>query len=96
MTNDNSIKTEAAEKQNVYEKTVLIARRAKQVLTQMRTSFLTELEKLEDIEDYTENSINSRKQLQLSKKYEKMSKPIIVAIKDATEGNLMYRYPDEN
>ncbi len=96
MTNDNPIKTEATEKQNVYENTMLIAKRTKQVLAQRRASFLTELEELEDVEVYTENSINAKKQLRLSKKYEKMPKPMVVAIKDATEGNLMYSYPDEN
>lgn len=106
MTNDISTKSEAKNPQdsdilyspsaNVYENTVLIAKRSKQILSGMRFSFLAELEELEDMEGYIENSRNSRKQQQLSKKYEKMPKPVVIAIKDATEGSLMYSYPDKN
>ena len=76
---------------NMYENTALISKRARQVLSNRRSSFATDIEVLVGEEDFGDE-LYSLKRAKLSKKYEKMAKPVVVATKEAYEGELIYGY----
>lgn len=84
-----------SDSKNVYENTILVSKRAKQVVLQRRVDFFAELEEFEGEETLTDVIQGTTYRERLAKKYEKMSKPIMVAIKDLEEGNIMYSYPDK-
>jgi len=93
-TNQNS-KVEHSPSENVYENTILVAKRARQILLQRRADFATELEEFGGEENLMDAIQDTSYQERIAKKYEKKPKPITLAIKDVQEGNIIYSYPDK-
>lgn len=95
LSNQKSQVHEASSK-NTYELTILVAKRAKQVVLQRKADFITELEEFEGEESLADVIQGTTYRERRAKKYEKMPKPIMVAIKDLEEGNIIYSYPDQS
>ena len=67
---------------NVYETVCIIAKRANQIAVEMKKDLEKKLQ-----EFATEN----REQIEISRYYEKLPKPVLIATQEYIEGKVMYR-----
>lgn len=79
---------------NIYESTVIITKRAKHIAMQMKEELDVKLE------DYISNneekdSIDAHRQYELTQYYEKLPKPVLEATREFLEGDIAFRYIDE-
>ncbi len=89
---------ELAEKanNNIYEALVVISKRARQISQELKSELAQKLEEFtvhsEVIEEITEN----KEQIEVSRLYERLPNPTIIAIKEFLRGEIYYRYTDGN
>lgn len=82
---------------NFYEASVIIGKRAKQVLDNRQESFLAELDSIGVSQgEELPNASNENWREALYHKYEKMPKPVIVAIDDVAKKKVTYQYLRED
>lgn len=76
---------------NLYQSIVIVAKRANQIATELKTELHFKLEDMRKITDEIDEITESREQIELSKKYEKLAHPTLIATKEFLEGNLEYK-----
>ncbi len=76
---------------NLYQSIVIVAKRANQISTELRTELHFKLEDMRKITDEIDEITESREQIELSKKYEKLAHPTLIATKEFLDGNLEYK-----
>lgn len=79
---------------NVYETTLLIAKRAKQIVTRTKEELGDKLAMFMAHEDNSEEIVENQEHIALSQHYEKQPKPVPIAIEEFLTGQLIYRYLD--
>lgn len=85
----------AHETKNVYESIAIISKRARQVSTKMKEELSQKLSEFATKEDNLEEIFENREQIEISKYYERMPKPSMMALEEFIEGKVYYRKPDE-
>ncbi len=86
----------AAPTGNVYESVVVIARRANQISTAIKQELNKKLADFSSNNDTLEETFENREQIEISKYYERLPKPVIIATEEFLNGELYYRIPDKN
>lgn len=86
----------AAPTGNVYESVVIISKRARQISARIKEELNSKLAEFATTVDNLEEIFENREQIEISKFYEKMPKPTLVATEEFIEEKLRYRYPEEN
>lgn len=81
---------------NVYESINIIGKRARQISSGMKEELNAKLSDFASTVDNLEEVFENREQIEISKFYEKMPKPSLVAIEEFTEGKVYFRRPDPN
>lgn len=80
---------------NIYEALAIIGKRSRQVATDLKRELSDKLEEFavhtETIEEVQEN----KEQIEISKVYEKLPNPAIIAMKEFMDDELHYRYKEE-
>jgi DNA-directed RNA polymerase subunit K/omega len=76
---------------NLYQSIVIVAKRANQISTELRTELHFKLEDMRKITDEIDEITESREQIELSKKYEKLAHPTLIATKEFLDGELEYK-----
>ena len=80
---------------NVYETVVILGRRANQISQQVKEELSGKLEEFaintENLEEVYENP----EQIELSKHYERLPKPVALAIQEIEEDKIYFRRGDE-
>jgi len=84
----------ADETQNVYASLAIISKRARQVSTKMKEELAGKLSEFATKEDNLEEIFENREQIEISKYYERMPKPSMVALEEFIEGKVYYRTPE--
>lgn len=79
---------------NVYESLNIIARRANQVGTAMKSELNDKLSEFSNSIDNLEEVHENREQIEISKLYEKLPKPTEIAIHEFLDGKVGWQYPD--
>ena len=79
---------------NVYESVSIISKRARQISAQLKEELTTKLAEFATTVDNLEEIFENREQIEISRFYERMPKPTIVAAEEFLEGELTFRYPD--
>ena len=80
---------------NVYESISIISKRANQISVKIKEELNSKLAEFATTVDNLEEVFENREQIEISKYYERMPKPTILAIEEFIEGKVMYRMPDE-
>ena len=80
---------------NVYELTMIIAKRANQIAAEIKQDLTHRLEEFTSYADTLEETFENREQIELSRQFERMPKPTLIAIKEYEEGKIYYRKIDE-
>ena len=80
---------------NVYESVVIIAKRANQIATEMKQELNRKLADFSSANDSLEETFENREQIEISRYYERLPKPTIIATEEFLAGKLYYRDNNE-
>ncbi len=78
---------------NVYETVSIIAKRANQIAGEMKHDLEKKLQEFATLNDNLEEISENREQIEISRYYEKLPKPTLIAAQEYTEGKIHYRNP---
>ena len=81
----------AAPTGNVYESTMIIAKRSNQIAASIKPELSHKLEEFSNYADTLEETFENREQIEISRHYEKLPKPTLVAIKEFQAGEIYSR-----
>ncbi len=76
---------------NIYESTMIIAKRANQIAAEIKQELSAKLEEFSNFADTLEETFENREQIEISRYYEKLPKPTLTAIKEFQNGEIYYR-----
>jgi DNA-directed RNA polymerase subunit K/omega len=80
---------------NIYETLAIIAKRANQISTEMKEELNSKLSEFASSSDNLEEVFENREQIEVSKHYEKLPKPVLIAIQEYAEGKIYARNPNK-
>ena len=78
---------------NVYETVCIIAKRADQIAAEMKQDLEKKLQEFASLNDNLEEVFENREQIEISRYYEKLPKPTLIATQEYIEGKVYYRNP---
>lgn len=78
---------------NVYETLSIIGKRANQIAAEMREDLAKKLAEFSPLNDSLEEVSENREQIEISRYYEKLPKPTLIATQEYIDGKLYYRNP---
>ncbi|GHT35354.1 hypothetical protein AGMMS49574_24580 [Bacteroidia bacterium] len=78
---------------NVYETTMIIAKRANQVSVEMKHDLEKKLQEFASYSDNLEEVFENREQIEISRYYEKLPKPTLIASQEYEDGKIYYKNP---
>jgi DNA-directed RNA polymerase subunit K/omega len=81
---------------NVYETVMVIAKRSNQISVEMKQELNRKLEEFAYYTDNLEEVFENREQIEISKFYERLPKPNLIAIQEFIEGEIYHRNPAKN
>jgi DNA-directed RNA polymerase subunit K/omega len=82
------------ETENLYESIAIVAKRANQMSAKIREEINGKLQEFNSINDNLEEVFENREQIEMSKSYERMPKPSLLALKEFMAGQVYYSNPD--
>ncbi len=83
----------SAEVGNVYETVKIIGKRANQVSLEVKSELEKKLQEFASYTDNLEEVFENREQIEISRYYEKLPKPTLIATQEFIEGKVFYRNP---
>jgi DNA-directed RNA polymerase subunit K/omega len=78
---------------NLYEAVAIISKRANQITLEMREELNNKLEEFSLDVDNLEEIFENREQIEISRFYESLPKPTLIAIDEFLKGNVYNRNP---
>lgn len=78
---------------NIYETVAIIAKRSNQISTDIKTELSNKLKEFASMNDNLEEEFENREQIEISRFYEKMPKPTLIATQEFIENRIYYRNP---
>lgn len=76
---------------NIYETVEIIARRANQIGNEMKHDLDKKLQEFATANDNLDEVFENLEQIEISRYYEKLPKPTLIATQEYTEGNVYWR-----
>ena len=83
----------SADTGNVYETVCIIAKRANQIALEMKHDLERKLQEFTTSTDNLEEVTENREQIEISRYYERLPKPTLIATQEYIEGKICYRNP---
>ena len=83
----------SADTGNVYETVCIIAKRSNQIAVEMKQELEKKLQEFASMNDNLEEVSENREQIEISRYYEKLPKPTLIAAQEYEDGKLVYRNP---
>ena len=83
------------ETEDVYETVMVISKRANQIGTEMKHDLEKKLQEFASFTDNLEEVFENREQIEISRYYEKLPKPTLIAIQEYEDDNIYYRNPSK-
>jgi len=78
---------------NIYESLVIMSKRANQISNNVKEELHAKLSEFASSNDNLEEIFENREQIEISKHYERMPKPSLVAVQEFLDGKIYYRNP---
>ena len=78
---------------NVYETVAISGKRANQMAVEMKNDLSKKLQEFASYSDNLEEVFENREQIEISRYYEKLPKPTLIATQEYIEGKVYYRNP---
>ena len=86
----------AAPTGNVYESVMIIAKRSNQIAADIKQELNHTLEEFSNYADTLEETFENREQIEISKYYERLPKPVLIATKEFQDGKIFYRKAEKS
>ena len=80
---------------NIYETVIIVSRRSNQIAVEMKQELNKKLEEFASYTDNLEEVFENREQIEISKFYERLPKPTLIALQEFEESKIFYRNPDK-
>ena len=78
---------------NIYESVAIISKRANQISMQIKEDLSKKLAEFASYNDSLEEVFENREQIEISRYYEKLPKPSLLATQEFVEGKVYWRDP---
>jgi len=78
---------------NIYESIVVISKRANQIAADMKEELNAKLAEFASTNDNLEEVFENREQIEISKYYERLPKPTLIAIDEILNDKVYFRNP---
>ncbi len=79
---------------NIYETVIIVSRRSNQIAVEMKQELNKKLEEFASYSDNLEEVFENREQIEISKFYERLPKPTLIALQELEEGKIFHRNPE--
>jgi len=79
--------------ENIYESVAIIAKRANQISADMKAELSKKLQEFASNNDNLDEVFENREQIEISRYYEKLPKPTLIATQEFREGKIYFRNP---
>jgi DNA-directed RNA polymerase subunit K/omega len=80
--------------ENIYETVIVVSRRSNQISVEMKQELNKKLEEFASYTDNLEEVFENREQIEISKFYERLPKPTLIALQEFEESKVFFRNPD--
>jgi len=80
---------------NIYESIVAMAKRSNQISVELKEELTSKLQEFASSTDNLEEIFENREQIEISKFYEKLPKPVSMAMQELLEDKIYMRKPEE-
>jgi DNA-directed RNA polymerase subunit K/omega len=80
---------------NIYESVAIIAKRANQISVQIKEDLSKKLAEFASYNDSLEEVFENREQIEISRYYEKLPKPTLLATQEFVENQVYWRDPQK-
>lgn len=81
--------------QNIYESVAIIGKRANQISVAMKEELSRKLQEFGTSSDNLEEVFENEEQIQISRYYERLPKPTLIATQEFMEDKVYYRNPNK-
>ena len=78
---------------NVYESIAIMGKRANQISVEIKDELKRKLEEFSSSQDNLEEVFENREQIEISRFYERLPKPTLIAAQEFAEDQVYYRNP---
>lgn len=79
---------------NIYESVAIIGKRANQISVDIKSELSKKLQEFASNTDNLDEVFENREQIEISRFYEKMPKPTLIATQEFVEGKVYFRNPN--
>ena len=90
------VKDLAARTGNIYETINVIAKRASQLSNDLKVELHDKLEEFASSSDTIEEVHENKEQIEISKFYEKLPNPVLIAVDEYINGSIEFQYKSEH
>ena len=80
---------------NIYESVAIIAKRANQISAEIKGELSNKLQEFPSVSDSLDEMFENREQIEISRFYEKLPKPTLMATEEFVEGKVYFRNPSK-
>ena len=80
---------------NIYETVIIVSRRSNQIAVEMKQELNKKLEEFASYTDNLEEVFENREQIEISKFYERLPKPTLIALQEFEESKIFFRNPEK-
>ena len=80
---------------NIYETVAILGKRANQISVEMKDELKHKLDEFSTTTDNLEEVFENREQIEISRYYERLPKPTLIAIQEFQDDKLYYRNPSK-
>lgn len=78
---------------NIYESIAIVGKRSNQIASEIKQDLSRKLHEFASYSDNLEEVFENREQIEISRYYEKLPKPTLLAMQEFVEGKIYYRNP---
>ena len=78
---------------NIYESVAIIGKRANQISLDIKNELSKKLQEFASVSDNLDEGFENREQIEISRFYEKLPKPSLIATQEFVEGKIYFRNP---
>ena len=78
---------------NVYESVAIIGKRSNQIATEMKEELLKKLNEFSSTTDNLEEQFENHEQIEISRYFERLPKPTLIAAQEFLEDKIYFRDP---
>lgn len=78
---------------NIYESVAIIGKRSNQIAAELKEELLKKLNEFSSTTDNLEEQFENHEQIEISRFYERLPKPTLIAAQEFAEGKVYFRDP---